>query len=173
VSRHDWAAAPLPVLEPSFVFPSPRPDPSFPSFKKKARSFRTDGLDRATPPCPGPREGSDAPGFLIPGHRHGGVGRASGRAHRSPHYSFPICSAPCPCPSQTTVGHHHPHPAPAERSGGGAIASTSAARRRARGCPGRGGLQGLLFLGGVPSCQAKVSLVLSPSRHSFCFSVVK
>ena len=42
MSRHDWAAAPLPALR----FPI-----------SHTRSFRTDGLDRATPPWAGPREG--------------------------------------------------------------------------------------------------------------------
>ena len=153
MSRHDWAAAPLPALR----FPI-----------SHTRSFRTDGLDRATPPWAGPREGSDAPGFLIAGHR--GVERESG--HTVPRiilFRFAPLHARVHLRLQAAIITHTQH----TRSGGGAVTSTSAERRRARGCPGRGGLQGLLFLGGVPSCQAKVSLVLSPSRHSFCFSVVK
>jgi len=119
VSRHDWAAAPLPALR----FPISR-----------TRSFRTDGLDRATPPWAGPREGSDAPGFLIAGHR--GVERErAGTPFPALFFSDLLRSMPVsisdyrrpssPTPS-TRGAAAAPSPAPAQSGGGRAVAPAEA-----------------------------------------------
>jgi hypothetical protein len=160
VSRRDWAAAPLParVFLQFFYLPGPiLPD-------RRPRS-RHAALGRA------PRR-FGCPWFSNPcAQTERGEGERAGTSSLAIFFSDLLRSMPVSIsyyrPPSPTHGHTQ-H----QRSGGGggAITSTSAARRRTR-LPRPRRATGLRFLGGVPSRQAKVSLVLSPSRYSFCFSV--